>query len=86
MTGLVIALDRQEKGNDCDVSAVQQIVKDYGFPVVSIVNLEALINYLNRGGELSSHLEAIKKYREMYGALLVCYKHRDAGKAWEWRE
>lgn len=68
VTGLVIALDRQEKGNDCDVSAVQQIVKDYGFPVVSIVNLEALINYLNRGGELSSHLDAIKKYREMYGA------------------
>ena len=86
VTGLVIALDRQEKGNDCDVSAVQQIVKDYGFPVVSIVNLEALINYLNRGGELSSHLEAIKKYREMYGALLVCYKHENAGKAWEWRE
>ena len=54
--------------------------------MVSIVNLEALINYLNRGGELSSHLEAIKKYREMYGALLVCYKHENAGKAWEWRE
>ena len=68
VVGLVIALDRQEKGNTGDMSAVQQIEKDFGFPVVNIVNLNALVNYLNRGGELSSYLDAIKKYREMYGA------------------
>lgn len=66
--GLIIALNRQEKGNDCDISAVQQIEKDYGFPVVSICDLNCLVNYLNQGGELSSYLDAIKKYREMYGA------------------
>ena len=68
VVGLVIALDRQEKGNSGDLSAVQQIEKDFGFPVVNIVNLNALVNYLNRGGELSNYLDAIKKYREMYGA------------------
>ena len=68
VVGLVIALNRQEKGNDSDLSAVQQIEKDYNFPVVSIVDLNSLINYLNQGGELSSYLEAITKYREMYGA------------------
>ena len=66
--GLVIALNRQEKGNDCEISAVQQIEKDYGFPVVSICDLNCLINYLNQGGELATYLEAITKYREMYGA------------------
>ncbi|OAO14776.1 uridine monophosphate synthetase [Blastocystis sp. ATCC 50177/Nand II] len=68
VVGLVIALNRQEKGNDSDLSAVQQIEKDYGFPVVSIADLNSLVNYLNQGGELSAHLEAITKYREMYGA------------------
>ncbi|CBK24802.2 uncharacterized protein [Blastocystis hominis] len=68
VVGLVIALNRQEKGNDSDLSAVQQIEKDYNFPVVSIVDLNSLINYLNQSGELSSYLEAITKYREMYGA------------------
>ena len=66
--GLVIALNRQEKGNDSDLSAVQQIEKDFHFPVVSIADLNSLVNYLNEGGELSAHLEAITKYREMYGA------------------
>lgn len=68
VVGLVIALDRQEKGNEGDLSAVQQIEKDFSFPVVSIVNLNSLVDYLNRGGELSNYLDAIKKYREMYGA------------------
>lgn len=68
VVGLVIALNRQEKGNDSDLSAVQQIEKDYGFPVVSIADLNSLVNYLNQGGELSAHLEAITKYRELYGA------------------
>lgn len=68
VVGLVIALNRQEKGNDSELSAVQQIEKDYGFPVVSIADLNSLVNYLNQGGELSEHLDAITKYREMYGA------------------
>ncbi|KNB42354.1 orotidine 5-phosphate decarboxylase [Blastocystis sp. subtype 4] len=68
VVGLIIALDRQEKGNEGNLSAVQQIEKDFSFPVVSIVNLNALVDYLNRGGELSNYLDAIKKYREMYGA------------------
>ena len=68
VVGLIIALDRQEKGNEGNLSAVQQIEKDFSIPVVSIVNLNALVDYLNRGGELSNYLDAIKKYREMYGA------------------
>ena len=68
VVGLVIALNRQEKGNDSEVSAVQQIEIDYKFPVVSIVDLNALIDYLNQKGDLSNYLDAIKKYRDMYGA------------------
>lgn len=68
VVGLVIALNRQEKGNDSGISAVQQIEIDYKFPVVSIVDLNALIDYLNQKGDLSNYLDAIKKYRDMYGA------------------
>ena len=68
VVGLVIALNRQEKGNDSEISAVQQIEIDYKFPVVSIVDLNALIDYLNQKGDLSNYLDAIKKYRDMYGA------------------
>ena len=69
VVGLIIALDRQEKGNEGDLSAVQQIEKDFSFPVVSIVNLNALVDYLNRGGELSNYLDAIKKYRNVWSVV-----------------
>jgi len=64
--GVVIALDRQEKGKG-DVSAINEIENNYGIPVVSIIKLEHLISYIEERGELSAYSNKIQAYRDQYG-------------------
>lgn len=64
--GVVIALDRQEKGTG-ELSAVQEVQQSYGIPVVAVANLKALIGYLQGNQELESNLEAVIRYRAQYG-------------------
>lgn len=64
--GVVIALDRQEKGQG-DTSAIQEVEKNFGLKVVSIIQLQLLIEYLERQPEMQESLEAIYAYRETYG-------------------
>lgn len=64
--GVLIALDRQERGQ-AQRSAIQEVEEDYGIPVVSIVRLEHLIEFLRATPDLVSHLPAIERYREQYG-------------------
>ena len=64
--GVVIALDRQEKGTG-ELSAVQEVQQSYGIPVVAVANLTALIAYLQGNQELERHLQAVVRYREQYG-------------------
>jgi len=64
--GVIIALDRQEKGKG-ETSAIQEVEKDYNLPVAAIANLESLINFLGQRGDSDQHLDAIKKYRDTYG-------------------
>jgi len=64
--GVVIALDRQEMGKS-KITAIQEVEKDYGIPVFSIVCLGHLINYLEQQKGMESHVDAIKAYREKYG-------------------
>ncbi|CAG8804956.1 22983_t:CDS:1, partial [Racocetra persica] len=61
--GIIIAVDRQERGTG-EVSAVQQIEKEYGIPVMSIVNLELIIEFLNERGGYDEHLSNMKEYRD----------------------
>ena len=63
--GVVISLDRQERGTG-DRSAIQEIQEDAGIPVVSIVALEQLIGYLEEQGD-SDRVAAMRAYRETYG-------------------
>ena len=65
--GVVISLDRQERGKG-ELSAIQEVEKLYGMPVVSIARLEDLIEYLAGQPERASALEAIRDYRAQYGA------------------
>lgn len=65
--GVLIALDRQEKGTG-STSAIQEIEKQYGIPVASIVKLENLLEYLDGHVELASYLGAVRAYRDQYGA------------------
>ena len=65
--GVVISLDRQERGQR-DRSAIQEVESDYGVGVASIVNLEDLITYLKDIPDFADSLESVRKYREQYGA------------------
>jgi len=64
--GVVIALDRQEKGQD-ERSAIQEVEQQYGFPVASIVKLDDLISYLTEKPEMAAALNNVSAYREKYG-------------------
>jgi orotate phosphoribosyltransferase len=64
--GVIIALDRQEKGQTAH-SAIQQVEIDHQIPVISIICLADLLNYLKGNAELSQHLSAVEAYRQRYG-------------------
>lgn len=66
--GILVALDRQERGTG-SLSAIQEIEEQYGIPVLRIVTLEQIIDYLEANGDagLTANLAAIKDYRAQYG-------------------
>lgn len=64
--GVVIALDRQERGQG-PLSAIQEVEQDYDIPVLSIVNLETVLEYLEDHTELNEAMEHIRAYRKQYG-------------------
>ncbi|MDX2321528.1 MAG: orotate phosphoribosyltransferase [Moritella sp.] len=66
LSGVLIALDRQEKGKG-ELSAIQEIERDYGCNVLSIVTLGDLVTFLADKPGMQQHLETVKKYRENYG-------------------
>ncbi len=66
VAGVAIALDRQERGLG-ELSAVQEVQRDYGVPCVAIAALEDLIGYLDANCTADIDLPAIHRYREQYG-------------------
>ncbi len=64
--GVVIALDRMERGQG-ELSAVQEVRRDYGIPVVSIAALDDLLGYLQEQPEMVQNLQAVQSYRDRYG-------------------
>ena len=66
LSGVLIALDRQEKGK-AELSAIQEVERDFNTQVISIVKLADLISYLENQGTMSEHLATVKAYRDQYG-------------------
>jgi len=64
--GVAIALDRMERGLS-ELSAVQEVSRDYGIPVIGIVNLDDLALHLDGKPEWRTTLAAIQAYRDQYG-------------------
>jgi orotate phosphoribosyltransferase len=64
--GVLIALNRQERGKG-ELSAIQEVERDYGMPVVSIVSLEQVLEYLAEDAQLKQYLPAVEAYRAEYG-------------------
>ncbi|MCG2635025.1 MAG: orotate phosphoribosyltransferase, partial [Gammaproteobacteria bacterium] len=65
MAGVVIALDRQERGQG-NQSAVAEVESRYGVPVTSVVNLDGILEYLGRDSERARVLERVRQYQSEY--------------------
>lgn len=65
-TAIRESLDRQERGRG-EISAIQEVERDYGCQVISIITLKELITYLEEKPEMAEHLASVRAYREAYG-------------------
>ena len=66
LAGVLIALDRQEKGKG-ELSAIQEVERDFGATIISIVGLNDIIEFLKDDPEFNQHLPKVQAYREQYG-------------------
>ncbi|AZG71758.1 orotate phosphoribosyltransferase [Shewanella livingstonensis] len=66
LAGVLIALDRQEKGKG-ELSAIQEVERDFGCQIVSIIKLADLISYLSEKPGMEVELASVSAYREQYG-------------------
>lgn len=63
---VVVGLNRQERGQG-DLSAIQEVERDYDIPVISIVSLSDVVAYLEEQPDQKPMIEKIDRYREQYG-------------------
>ena len=49
------------------MSAIQEVEHDFGIPVVSIVSLNQVLQFLEDDPQLKQHLPAVRAYREQFG-------------------
>ncbi|MET0766484.1 MAG: orotate phosphoribosyltransferase [Aeromicrobium sp.] len=64
--GIVVAVDRQERGAG-ELSAIQEVQRDFGVPVISIIGFDQIIEYVEETGRHAEHLDAVRGYREEFG-------------------
>jgi len=64
--GVLIALDRQEKGLQ-KLSAVQEVENQFGIPVIAIISLADIVEFIEQEDNSSEKLAIIKNYRQQYG-------------------
>ena len=68
IAGMVISVDRMEKGLESRLSAVQEVYKEFGVKVYSIVTMADIIEAIEQGIiEGKEYLEKMKEYRKTYG-------------------
>jgi orotate phosphoribosyltransferase len=64
--GVLIALDRQERGQG-ELSAAQEVQRDYGIPVVAITGFSDVLAYAGERPDLATEHQRLLAYRERYG-------------------
>lgn len=67
---VLIGLNRQEKGQG-QISAIQEVEQTFGIPVISIINLNHIIDYLESQSGQEAMVDKIKAYRATYGVELA---------------
>jgi orotate phosphoribosyltransferase len=68
VAGVVVAVDRQERGGG-DLSAIQEVERDFGVRVLSIIDFGQIIQYVEESGRHAEHLDAIRAYRDEFGIV-----------------
>lgn len=66
VAGILVAVDRQERGRE-KLSAIQEVERDFGVKVVSIITLDQIIEYLEETDLHAEHLEDVRRYRDEFG-------------------
>lgn len=66
LSGVLIALDRQERGKG-ELSAIQEVERDFDTQVIAIVSLADVVAYLKEKGGHEEKINGINAYRESYG-------------------
>ena len=66
LSGVLIALDRQEKGKG-ELSAIQEVERDFNAQVVSIVSLNDVITFLKDDDTFKEYLPKVEAYRAEFG-------------------
>jgi orotate phosphoribosyltransferase len=66
VAGVLIALDRQEKGQN-QMSAVQEVSQQFGIPVLAIISLAEIIEFIEQDSDFIDKLTIISSYRQQYG-------------------
>jgi orotate phosphoribosyltransferase len=64
--GVLIALNRQEKGEN-EVSAIDEVSARFSMPVISIISLENIIEFIESDATYAENIAAIKEYQKQYG-------------------
>jgi orotate phosphoribosyltransferase len=64
--GVLIALDRMERGTG-NLSATQEVTRQFGLPVMSIATLDDLVAYLRPRENMARQLQQVERYRQEYG-------------------
>lgn len=64
--GVIIALDRQERGQG-ELSAIQEVQAEHNIPVLNIISLNDLLGYLKDSPDFGEYLPAVTAYREQFG-------------------
>jgi orotate phosphoribosyltransferase len=68
LVGVAVSLDRQERASETsESSAIQQVEREVGVPVVAIVRLRHLVSYVRSEKGREKELEDIETYRKSYG-------------------
>jgi orotate phosphoribosyltransferase len=64
--GVLLALDRQERGSSGAASAVQEVRQQFGIPVISVIGLDTLLQYMHERSP-PAEFSSMVAYRERYG-------------------
>ncbi|MHA7878594.1 MAG: orotate phosphoribosyltransferase [Saccharospirillum sp.] len=67
LAGVVVAMDREEKAPNSELSAIGQLRAEFGIPIVPVIRFSQLVAFLQARPEYRQHLPAIEAYRSQYG-------------------